>query len=337
MGFWRRSGFETMNTLIWFKRNALWDDRIARLSERQPHLSITFTTDVSDSAIATADAIIGTKVPETVLRAATNLRFLGVSVAGVDHLPMALLKERNVVVASAHANGRYVAERALAMILAFKGKIVQQHQDLSRGIWHGFAAGESPATTWHSLFEANVTILGTGSIGTALAKLLKPFNCNITGFRRTKGSPVSPLFNTITTDLTTAVTGADVVVCTLPLTEATRGLVDGTVLQAMAGASLVNVGRGAVIEEDALYRALEDGTLQGAAIDTWYTYPEDTSSPMFPGNRPFHNLPNVLLSPHMGGYASRPVADSLDDIIAQYEEFLRGESLRGAVDLREQY
>ncbi len=326
-----------MNTVIWFKRNELWNDRIARLAKRQPGLSITFTTDASDPAIVEAEAIIGTKIPETLLHAATRLRFLGVAVAGVDHLPMALLQERNVVVASTHANGRYVAERALALILAFQGRIVQHHQDLNGGIWHGFAAGESPASTWNSLYEASVTILGTGSIGTALAALLQPFNCKLTGFRRRSEGSASPLFDTITTDLVQAVTGADIVICTLPLTEATSGLVDASILQAMTGALLVNVGRGAVIEEDALFHALENETLRGAAIDTWYTYPEDSSQSMLPGNRPFHTLSNILLSPHMGGYATRPVTDSLDDIIRQFEEYLRIGSLSGAVDPGEHY
>jgi phosphoglycerate dehydrogenase-like enzyme len=94
----------------------------------------------------------------------------------------------------------------------------------------------------------------------------------------------------------------DIVVNTLPLTDTTRGLIGSRELAAMqAHAILMNVGRGPVINEDALYEALGGNKIGGAILDTWYVYPTPSTLHPMPGNRPFHLLPNVTLTPHMSG------------------------------------
>ena len=95
---------------------------------------------------------------------------------------------------------------------------------------------------------------------------------------------------------------ADFLIVTAPLSEETRGIIGAKELARMpAGAYLINVARGPVVEEQALYQALAARRIAGAAIDVWYNYPRDNSAPVLPSDYPFYGLDNVLLSPHVSG------------------------------------
>jgi phosphoglycerate dehydrogenase-like enzyme len=95
---------------------------------------------------------------------------------------------------------------------------------------------------------------------------------------------------------------ADYLALTLPLTEQTRGLIGADQLRAMKPtAVLVNVSRAQIVDEDALYAALAERRIAGAALDVWYRYPSGPG-PTLPARRPFHELPNVLMTPHVSGW-----------------------------------
>jgi phosphoglycerate dehydrogenase-like enzyme len=97
---------------------------------------------------------------------------------------------------------------------------------------------------------------------------------------------------------------ADYVVLTLPLTEATRGLIGPAQLATLRPtAMLINVSRAEVVDERALYRALAERRIAAAALDVWYRYPRE-AAPMLPAHQPFHELPNVLLTPHVSGWTT---------------------------------
>lgn len=101
---------------------------------------------------------------------------------------------------------------------------------------------------------------------------------------------------------------ADFVVVSLPLTDQTRSIVDARALAAMRpDAVIVNVGRGPVIDEAALFDALDARRIGGAIIDTWYIYPTSEKPIVLPGARPFQDLPNVVMTPHMSGWTEGTV------------------------------
>ena len=87
---------------------------------------------------------------------------------------------------------------------------------------------------------------------------------------------------------------------------------------------IVNVARGEVLDEDALYQALADGTIAGAALDVWYRYPT-APGPTLPGRRPFHELPNVLMTPHVSGWTEGMLAARADVIAGNIARVARGE------------
>jgi phosphoglycerate dehydrogenase-like enzyme len=318
------------------KLNSLWQKELDELKSKHPDLQVSATGDPAAPEVAEADIILGAHLSEELLRNAKNLKAAACPVAGVNHLPLQLLAEKGVSLANAHANARYVAERTLALTLGFFGKLVPYHEDLRNEKWHGFAVGESVLESWESLVGMRVAILGAGAIGGWIARLFSIFDCTIVGYRRSDVAPEPP-YNEMTTNITEAVTAADVVICVLPLTDETRGVLDKRVFDAMEGALFVNVGRGAVADEKALYHALESGTLRGAAIDTWYNYPGTGEKSGAPANHPIHKLPNVLLSPHLGGYTPKAVAASVREIFEKTDFYLREGRFPEEVDLSKQY
>lgn len=325
----------------------MWKERGAELAlaTGATVVPVRRAADIADLPPATRDeavAVITLGFSADVLDHLPNLRMVAVPMAGLNTLPLQALRHRSIHVVNAHANGMWVAERAVALLMGIRGRLVEYDRDLRGGVWHGFAAAEPPTESWHSLYDATVTILGTGSIGQWLARFLAPFGVRCCGFRRRSGDADLPqgLFDEVYTDLTAAITAADVVVSTLPLTERTRNLVGREELAVMRGATLVNVGRGEVIHEEALYRALRDGTLVGAALDTWYRYPDPPGSTQLPSQFPFHELDNVLLSPHLGGYnatATRASAREVTDAVARWLAEGAPANSGGTVDLQEGY
>jgi len=110
------------------------------------------------------------------------------------------------------------------------------------------------------------------------------------------------------TDLHAFLASVDIVIVTLPLTPQTQGIVDAAALAAMRpGAWLVNVGRGPVVDETALYDALQQHHLGGAVIDTWYQYPSPDRPACAPAQHDFSALGNVLMTPHMSGWTEGTV------------------------------
>lgn len=120
----------------------------------------------------------------------------------------------------------------------------------------------------------------------------------------------------------------DAVIVSLPLTEATRGIVGGEALAAMRPHGVVvNVGRGPVIDEAALFEALSSRRIGGAVIDTWYRYPMAGDETPLPSSLPFHTLDNVLMTPHMSGWTEGTVRRRRQTVADNVNRPARGEAL----------
>ena len=102
-------------------------------------------------------------------------------------------------------------------------------------------------------------------------------------------------------------------------------MINARILSTMAGKFIVNVGRGEVVEEKALYEALKNGVLKGAGLDVWYTYPQPgkTGGIQLPSTYPFHELPNVVLSPHVGGLTPHAVEMNISQTIENMRTYLK--------------
>jgi phosphoglycerate dehydrogenase-like enzyme len=317
--------------------SSAWAPRLAALAREFPGHEIIADPERARGALPRLDAMLASKLETEAFEAASSLKALFVPIVGVNHLPTSLLLERGVRVFNAHGNAQSVAQCALAMTLAFYGRTIEYHNDLRQKRWHGFWVGRGSEDEWSSIWGRSCAIFGTGAIGQALARLLKAFECPVVGYRRRAGLGAPPGFDRIETDLAAAVASSEILFIALPQTPATAGLFSKEILLSARGKFLVNVGRGAVVDEEGLYLALRDGVLKGAAIDTWYRYPQGGSTEGAPSRFPVHELPNVVLSPHVGGSTREAMPISMDATCADIARFLRGEECENEVDLRELY
>ena len=189
----------------------------------------------------------------------------------------------------------------MASILQHAIPIHAADHDLREGKWTYW--GGSLSRVHGDVYGKTVGLLGYGHIGQAVAVRAHAFGMKLTVANRSKVNDpiVDRAFGL--DDLTAFWGSADYFVVSLPLLDATRGLVDAAAFAAMPAHSvLVNVGRGAVIDETALYNALHTRQIAGAVIDTWYNYPDPTLSPTLPGSLPFQDLTNLVMTPHMSGW-----------------------------------
>jgi phosphoglycerate dehydrogenase-like enzyme len=177
------------------------------------------------------------------------------------------------------------------------------------------------------LRDRTLLIVGLGAIGTETARLAQAFGMHVLAVKR-DASGAAPHVDELhpADELRTLVGRADAIVVTLPLTDATRGLLDaGTLAAVKPGAVLVNVGRGAVIDEAALAERLQDGTLAGAALDVFAEEPLPSDSPLW-------GLANVIVSPHNVALVEAEEARVVDLFCDNLRRRLEGEALRNELD-----
>jgi len=282
--------------------------------------------------IADAEVVVGRPPDEAVLEA-RRLRFVQAPWAGVDGFNLELLRSKGVVLASAKGcNARAVAEHALALMLALAKRVVPMSELVKRGGWVPW----SEETFLEDLEGKTVVILGYGNVGRELARLCKCLGMRVIGVRRRPTGPDEYAERVVGLSELEEVAGeADYLVVALPLTPETRGVVDRRVLRAMKPtAYLVNVGRGAVVDEEALYEALTEGWIAGAALDVWWSYPPDPNAPSRLG---VHKLPNVIATPHKAGWTREARKKCLEFAAENVARYLRGEEPLNVVDYDNPY
>jgi phosphoglycerate dehydrogenase-like enzyme len=189
------------------------------------------------------------------------------------------------------------------------------------------------------LHGQNALVLGYGALGQETARLLQPIGMQVSAISRTgeafslAGGPVDvyPV-----AELHDHLPIAHALVICLPGTPGTRGLIGVDELALLPqGALLVNVGRGHVVEEQALFEALRDGHLGGAGLDVWYNYPTDKDSRQStpPSRFPFGELDNVVLSPHRSGHVAETERLRMEHLCCSLNAAARGDPVPHRVDV----
>jgi len=249
--------------------------------------------------------------PARLLEAMPRVRVVQTVSAGVDWMPAHA--QRGITLCdAAGVHDVPVAEWTVAVILAMAKRLPDLVDAQREGVWRK-RDGED-------LEDAEVLIVGHGSIGRALQRRLEPFGVRVRGIVRRPRAGLATM-----DELPALLPEADVVVILLPLTDETRGLVDAGFLARMRpGALLVNAARGAIVDTDALLAALEAGRVR-AALDV--TEPEP-----LPDGHPLFSAPNLLLTPHVAGdvprFPERAIAFARD----QVRRYVAGEPLENVVE-----
>ncbi len=322
-----------------------------RIREVSDQVKLTVTTakkpgDIPSSTWEKVDVLFTWRIlPEP--GQAPNLKWVQFKSAGVDrHLDHPLLKEQKVLATSMSGviTGQ-IAEYVLMAMLAFGQKLpkVLRYQKENRWPestekWRDFMPIE--------LRHSTVGILGYGSIGRQVARLVRPFGANVlaakkdvmnpedTGYTREgMGDPHGDFFDRLypIEALHSFLAESNFVVVALPLTDATRHLLDAAAFRAMKeSAYLINVGRGGLIDEDALIQALSEKQIAGAALDVFEEEPLPKESPLW-------EFENVIISPHISGLSPRMDEETLDLFVENLNRYLAELPLYNQVDLKQGY
>lgn len=249
------------------------------------------------------DILVNSHPKRQDLLAYPRLQALIVPAAGVAPDTLALMAEfPQVSLHNMHHNDAATAESALALLLAAAKWLVPVDRTFRRHDWT--PRYEPPPITL--LDGGTALVLGYGAIGRRLARACQALGMTVLATRRSADAVTHDGIAEVhpAADLPALLPLALVLLITLPLTPETHGLIGPTELALLPpGAVLVNVGRGAIVDEAALYQALHEGRLAAAGLDVWWRYPQDKAGRAHtpPSAYPFHELDNVVMSPHRAG------------------------------------
>ena len=283
--------------------------------------------DLSGSAdkkvFAAADVIVGNRYDKS-LPHPTALKLFHLPSAGYDAVDLGLMPE-SVTVCNCFGHEQAIAEYVMAALLARHVPLRDADAKLRKKDW-AYRSG-APHRAHGEIAGKTIGLLGFGYIGKAIAKRARAFEMNIYVANRSviSGSDLIDRFYRLD-DLYAFCGSIDVLVVCLPLAAATTGIVNADAFAAMKpDAVIVNVSRGPIVNEHALYDALVSNRIAGAIIDTWYTYPTLDEESVLPSSLPFHELPNVVMTPHMSGWTDGTLRRRREAIAANINRYARGE------------
>jgi len=273
------------------------------------HLGIPCDVVVADEAgiisqLPDVDVLITLAFTREMGAVARRLKLVQVPGAGLDRIDRSALPA-GAQLANAHGHEAGIAEYVLGAMLALTREFARVDAALRRGRWESqWAVDAPPPPVWPELAGKTLGILGYGRIGQAVARRARVFGMEVLGIRRAVAPPDPHDVASVRGPdaLDDVVARSDYLAITLPLTADTRGLLGDRQLRSMKPTAIVvNVARAQIIDEDALYAALAERRIAGAALDVWYRYPTGAGTTL-PAHQPFHELPNVLMTPHVSGW-----------------------------------
>jgi phosphoglycerate dehydrogenase-like enzyme len=257
-------------------------------------------TDPEDVAhFQAADVVIGIRLTAQMPKL-HRLRLYHAPAAGTDAIDAALLPVGSKL-CNCFGHEQAIAEYVFAALLSRHVPLAKADADLRQQRWTYWAGAPNALRT--ELGSQTLGVVGLGHIGQAVAHRARAFGMRVHGCNRSdsQADRVDRLWSLDALDA--FMSSVDAVVITLPLTEDTRGLIGPRALAAMQPhAVLINVGRGPVVQEQALFDALRSRQIGGAVIDTWYQYPGSGNTKAAPSQLDFASLDNVLMTPHMSGW-----------------------------------
>ncbi len=285
-------------------------------------------TDLARMA-AEADAMIAMRY-DAGMPPAPRLRLLQLPGAGYDQIDFdAVPAQCAVCNVFEHEIG--IAEYVMAAMLEWTIGFARMDANLRRGDWRDSLFVDGPVHG--ELFGRTLGIVGYGHIGRETARRARAFGMRVIAATRRPERADDALDEAMGMDrLDDLLAASDFVVLAVPLLPETRGLIGEAAFRRMKrDAVLINVARGAIVDEDALYAALRERRIGGAVIDVWYRYPEGPGDRVMPSRHPFQELDNVYMTPHASGWTDGLLARRARAIAANLDRFARGEPLMNVV------
>lgn len=303
------------------------NEGIAEL-QKYPELSIEINTGLSSDQLVEIikdyHALIvrsETKVTKEVIANADKLIIIGRAGVGVDNIDVEAATAKGILVVNSPEGNTYAAaEHTMAMLMCLARNVPQANQSLKDGKWNRkqFMGIE--------LKGKSLGVLGLGKIGTAVAKRAKAFDMIVLGYDPYVSQERAKQIGVELTDLNTIYASADFITVHLPLTEATKNVIDERAINKMKpGVRLLNVARGGIIDENALASAIKDGKIAGAALDVFVNEP-CTDSPLF-------QYDNVIVTPHLGASTNEAQINVAIEVAQEVANALCGFPVKNAVNI----
>lgn len=285
---------------------------------------------------ADADVLLGPFITERILDTAKNLKLIQVPWTGMDTFNFNAMKGINIPVCNTHSNAVPVAELGVALVLDLLKKVSYHDRKMRMGDWN---REQYPLNLQSRLVsKQRVCMLGCGNIGYRIAKLLYAFGATIVAVDdyREKDSILEKVYRN--NEIAIALRKTDIAICTLPLTDITKKIINQDILMsAKDGMLLVNMSRAEVMDEDAVFQALQSQRLGGFAADVWWNSPKRGESESYPSaHNEFWKMDNVILSPHRAGFVE-DCLPHLDEAILNIANLIQGKDLINIVDITRHY
>src|SRR5438445_3040620 len=309
----RRIAQETLGSLAEILVRSDLDD--AALVGRAPEVDVLgtggFPRDITDVAWARM----------------TRLRLLQTLAAGVDRLPYDRIPPAVTICSNAGAYGISIGEHSMALLLAAAKNVARHTEAIRAGAFPQDLMGKS-------VQGKTLGVVGLGGIGGEAARLAVGLGMRVVGINRHGASDAPVAWAGTMSDLDRLLGESDFVLLSIPLTRHTLGIIGARELGLMKpDAVLINIARGKLIRERDLYEHLKANPAFVAALDVWWQYPRGEGRPF---TEPLHELPNVVMTPHVAWAVPEQSARSLEAAVENVARFLRGEPPRNVVD-REEY
>lgn len=230
----------------------------------------------------------------------SNLTSVVVPFAGIPAGTRELLLDQpKISLYNLHHNSADTAEMAIALYMAAAKRIVPRDRDLREGKWSSDSFLRYGSSDSVRADGKQALVLGYGAIGQRIGRVCEAMGMTVTGVRRS--GPFSDQVRSIT-ELDQLLPKAEALFIALPLTPETKGLLNKERIGMLPANCIVsNIGRGAIIEEEPFFEALKSNRILAAGLDVWWKYPDGSDAPCYPSNFSFHELPNVVMTPHVGG------------------------------------
>jgi phosphoglycerate dehydrogenase-like enzyme len=285
------------------------------LREQFPQLQFALFHSAAEASgdLSDIDALIcfGIAIEDSILRRATRLKWIQSLATGVDHfLRCPSLKPEVLITSGRGIHGPAMREQVLYLMMGVSRDVARQVEDKNARVWQ--------RRLWSTLDGKTAVIVGVGVVGIAIGEALKALGMTVIGVTRTPRA-IAGFDDMMSTDrLAEAARRADYLINVLPADAANLGIFSAEVIAAMKPtAYFINGGRGQTVDEAALVAALREGRIAGAGLDVFQKSP-------LPHDSPFWDLPNVFITPNVGGYIVEYEEQIMPLVINNMRLFLAG-------------
>jgi phosphoglycerate dehydrogenase-like enzyme len=255
-----------------------------------------------------------------------NLKFVQLLSAGYDHINFSMFPNDCMIASNAGAYAKPMAEHAVAMILALSKNLLTKHKKMADGIFDQLSLNKK-------LKNSNCGIIGFGGIGKEITKLLKAFDVHIYAVNTSGKTGEDVKFVGTLKDLNYVLKECDIIVISIPLNNETRGLIAKRELELMKNdAMIINVARGAIINQEDFFIHLKNHPEFQAGIDAWWSEPFKDGE--FKLDFPFLDQPNVLGSPHNSAIVPDGIMEGSRRVAENVINYIKGEKVERLINRR---